>query len=114
MGTSIKSDDHLDYIMDKYEKPILIDFFMEKCNPCKKFMPEWNKLYEKMHSKVKMVKANRENVPYYRQEFGVRSYPTVLLLLPNGEQHVYKGKREARKVYKWTKEIVMAYYRGCE
>ena len=92
----------------------MIDFFMERCNPCKKFVPEWNELYDRIDGRVKMVKANRNNVEYFREAFGVRSYPTVMLVMPNGEQHTYKGKRESSKVYNWTKEIVMEYYRGCD
>ena len=83
-GTDMIEDDHLDYIMEKECRPILIDWYLEYCGWCEKFLPDWNRLYRRLHKKVKFVKANGKKLRYFSNYFEVHSYPKIVIIMPNG------------------------------
>ena len=52
------TDANFDELVLKSDKPVLVDFWGEKCEPCKALMPEVHALAEKYGDKMKMCKLN--------------------------------------------------------
>ena len=66
-----------------WEKLVLVDFWAERCGPCRTLKPELVKLAEKYSDHVVLFKINVDddaNEPLSR-EYGVRSIPQVTLFM---------------------------------
>ena len=38
---------------------------------------------------------------YFANEYGVKSYPTLTLIMPDGWDYTYEGKRDYRNIKRW-------------
>lgn len=74
------------------EGTVLLDFFTDWCNPCKKMIPILNKL------PVKVISINIEEDPEMASEYKVYSLPTFVLLKD--------GKEVKRLVGTHSKEVM--------
>jgi len=61
------------------KKNELIYFTMDGCPWCEKFNPTWKQLKKSYKHKLNMLKINRQQHPELVQEFGVESFPTIIL-----------------------------------
>ena len=64
--------------------PVLVDFYADWCAPCKMLAPLVEKAAERFGSRIKVCKANVDEVFPIAAHFGVQSIPT-LILFRNGE-----------------------------
>lgn len=75
--------------ISKSEKPVLVDFYADWCNPCKMLSPEVEAFAEETQT-VKVCKLNVDESSELAVMYGVMSIPTLILLK--------EGKEVARKV----------------
>jgi thioredoxin 1 len=64
--------------------PVLVDFWSEKCEPCKNLLPVLGQLAEDLAGRAKIVKMDAFANMSLASGFGVRSVPN-LLFFKNGE-----------------------------
>ena len=62
-------------------RPVLVDFWAEWCNPCKSLMPTLAKLADEYQGKFILAKVNTEEQQQLAAHFGIRSIPCVKLFL---------------------------------
>ncbi len=62
-------------------KPVLVDFWAEWCAPCRALAPAFEKLAGKYASGFDFAKVNVDELPDLASQYGIRSIPTLLLLL---------------------------------
>jgi len=62
------------------EKPILLDFYADWCNPCKILIPTVEKLSSEYEGTVEIRKVNVDQNKELAQAFGVRSIPTLFFI----------------------------------
>ena len=67
------------------DKPVLVDFFADWCNPCKMFAPILEKVAEKIGDEAVITKINVEEAESVAEEYKVLSIPTVILF-KNGKE----------------------------
>lgn len=60
--------------------PVLIDFYGNWCESCKKFSPIFEDLREKYESKIKFVKIDINDVPELAVDYLVRNLPSIILI----------------------------------
>lgn len=70
----------------KSETPVLVDFWAEWCEPCKRMEPLLNELAGELGGRLKVAKLNVEAHPSIAAQFRVRGLPTFMLF-KNGAVH---------------------------
>lgn len=70
--------------VEKFSGTVLIDFFSERCTPCKTLSPIIESVATDAGRGVKVCKVNVENEKDLAKKFGIMSVPT-LVVLKNGE-----------------------------
>ncbi len=83
------------------DKPALIDFWAEWCQPCKMLAPTVEEIAGEYADKVMVGKLNVDDNPATATKYGIRGIPTLLLF--KGGQVVQqlvgvKSKAEIKKV----------------
>ena len=68
----------------KSDKLVLIDFYSDRCGPCKSLAPTLDQFADENVGKVKVVKINVDDSPELAQAFGVKSIP-LLVTMKNGQ-----------------------------
>jgi len=59
--------------------PVLVDFWADWCQPCKKLSPLLESVAKEQSGKLKVVKVNTDNERQLAAQIGIRSLPTVAL-----------------------------------
>ena len=61
------------------DKPVLVDFFAEWCQPCKMMKPILEELHEKMGNDIRIIKVDIDKSPVPSSVYNVTSVPTLML-----------------------------------
>ncbi|MES9833810.1 MAG: thioredoxin [Candidatus Thiodiazotropha sp. DIVDIV] len=73
------------------ERPVLVDFWAEWCNPCKTLMPLLAKLADEYQGKFLLAKVNTEQQQPLAGHFQIRSIPTAKLFFQGQEVDEFMG-----------------------
>jgi len=95
------SDAEFDSTVLQGDKPALIDFWAEWCQPCKMLAPTVEEIAGEYEDRVLVGKLNVDDNPATATKYGIRGIPTLLLF--KGGQVVQqlvgvKSKAEIKKV----------------
>jgi len=71
-------------IDESNKRPVVIDFWADWCEPCKTLMPLLEKLAHEFKGAFLLAKVNADQQGMIAQQFGVRSLPTVVVMM-NGQ-----------------------------
>ncbi|MVX37011.1 thioredoxin family protein [Myroides sp. LoEW2-1] len=70
---------------DNLERPILLQFFANWCAPCKTLSKYINHIEEDIKAYVDFIKVDIDIDKVLKQEFFVRSVPTLILVNTQGD-----------------------------
>ncbi len=71
------------------DKPVLVDFFADWCEPCKQMAPILKDVKSALKENVRILKVNVDKNPVIATKYQIRSVPTVIIF-KNGEPQ-WKG-----------------------
>ena len=95
------SDAEFEKTVLKSDKPVMLDFWAEWCQPCKMLTPTIEELAGDFEGQVLVGKLNVDDNPNTATTYGIRGIPT-LLFIKDGQvvQQVVgvKSKAEIKKV----------------
>lgn len=98
------TDQNFDEQIKKAEKPVLVDFFAEWCEPCKMLGPVLEKVTEEMKDKVILAKVNVDELPQTSGKFGVERIPMVILFKEGKPASGFVGMRPENDIKNWLNE----------
>lgn len=61
------------------DKPVVIDFYTDWCQPCKMMGPVLHQVKEKIGDRATVLKLNIDKSPYYSRLYNILSVPTVII-----------------------------------
>jgi len=73
------------------DKPAIIDFYADWCQPCKIIAPILEELEDEYKGKVNFYKVNTENEVELSVIFGIRSIPSILFIPKDGQPKMVTG-----------------------
>jgi putative thioredoxin len=71
-------------IEESHNRPVVVDFWADWCEPCKVLMPMLEKIAAEYQGAFLLAKVNADEQQMIAQQFGVRSLPTVMVI-QNGQ-----------------------------
>ena len=63
----------------KSEKPVLVDFYADWCQPCKQIQPVLKDMKNAFKENIRILKVNVDQNPLIANQFQVKSIPTLIL-----------------------------------
>ncbi|XP_009769035.1 uncharacterized protein LOC107825989 [Nicotiana tabacum] len=66
-------------LLEKSEKPLLVDFYATWCGPCQFMVPILNEVGESMKDKIQVVKIDSEKYPALADKYKIQALPTFIL-----------------------------------
>lgn len=73
------------------EKPCIVDFYADWCQPCKMISPVLEELAEEYSGKIDIYKVNTEKQQELSAMFGIRSIPSLLFCTKEGKPKMASG-----------------------
>ena len=67
-------------IEESMQRPVVVDFWADWCEPCKQLMPVLEKLVNEYAGQFLLAKVNADTEQMLAGQLGVRSLPTVMVL----------------------------------
>ncbi len=71
-------------VVEKADKPVMIDFWAVWCGPCRMVAPIVEELAEEYKERVVIGKVDVDSNPDIAMKYGIRNIPTILFM-KNGE-----------------------------
>ena len=78
------SDEEFEKTVMQSQLPVIVDFWVPWCNPCKMIAPTLDKLAKELDGKIVIAKVNTDDHAEWMQKFGIQGIPT-LLFVANGK-----------------------------
>lgn len=73
------------------EKPCVIDFYADWCQPCKMVAPILEELSSEYDGKVDIYKVDTEDQRELSAMFGIQSIPSILFIPKDGQPQMAQG-----------------------
>jgi len=73
------------------DKPCLIDFYADWCQPCKMVAPILEELAQEYDGKLDIYKVNTEEERELSSVFGIQSIPSLLFVPKDGQPQMAMG-----------------------
>ncbi|WP_293769475.1 thioredoxin [uncultured Corynebacterium sp.] len=83
--TAVTTETFRSTVIERTDKPVVVDFWAEWCGPCKKLSPILDEVASELGDEVEVVKVNVDEERTLGAMFQIMSIPSVLIF-KNGEK----------------------------
>lgn len=95
-----------DVIEQSSERPVVVDFWAEWCQPCRQLMPLLEKLANEMDGAFCLIKVNVDELPEIAGAFGVQSIPFVVAMVDGNPVSHFAGLKQEQELRDWLGEFL--------
>jgi len=88
------------------DKPCLIDFYADWCQPCKMVAPILEELQTEYNGKLNIYKVDTEAQQELAAMFGIRSIPSLLFVPMDGQPQMAQGALPKDTFKKAIKDVL--------
>lgn len=89
----------------KGDKPCVIDFYADWCQPCKMLAPILEDVAGELEGKIDIYKINTENEQELASIFGIQSIPSLLLVPTDGDPQMAAGALPKETLLKAIEDV---------
>ncbi|OAY74043.1 Thioredoxin Y, chloroplastic, partial [Ananas comosus] len=68
-----------DELLEKSDKPVLVDFYATWCGPCQFMVPVLEEVSEKLKDKIQVVKIDTEKYVSIANRYRIEALPTFII-----------------------------------
>ena len=86
--------------------PVVVDFWVPWCGPCRMMAPAYDQVAERLASDVRIAKLNTEDAPDVAGRFGIRGIPTMIAFCGGREVARQSGAMDLAGILGWIKANV--------
>jgi len=88
------------------DKPCIIDFYADWCQPCKTVAPILEELSDEYDGKVNIYKVNTEQEQELAAAFGIRSIPSMLFVPMTDKPQMSVGALPKDQIKKAVEDVL--------
>lgn len=92
------TDENYEELIEKGQRPAILDFGASWCGPCKAMDPTMVALAGEYGDRVNVSKLDVDEAPNLAQRFGILSVPTVVFFKNGKEVHRFSGVQSKEKI----------------
>ena len=100
----VVSDAEFDQTVLKSDKPVMLDFWAEWCQPCKMLTPTVEELAGEFEGQILVGKLNVDDNPNTATTYGIRGIPTLLFIKDGQVVHQFVGVKSKAEIKKAIEE----------
>ncbi|PWZ30562.1 Thioredoxin Y, chloroplastic [Zea mays] len=80
-----------DELLEKSEKPLLVDFYATWCGPCQYMVPILQEVSEKLGDKIQVVKIDTEKYTSIASRYRIEALPTFIIFKDGKPCYRFEG-----------------------
>ena len=73
------------------DMPVVVDFYADRCPPCRKLAPTIKSLAKEYKGRVRFVKVDVDRGGKLAESYNIKSIPTIILFVKGEPVHTWKG-----------------------
>lgn len=93
-------------MIQKADRPVVVDFWAPWCGPCKIFAPTFEAASKAFAGKIIFIKINTQDYPHVSEQFNIRGIPSLLVFKDGNELARQSGAFPLDTLKSWLMQMI--------
>ncbi|XP_008781441.2 thioredoxin Y, chloroplastic-like [Phoenix dactylifera] len=95
-----------DELLEKSDKPVLVDFYATWCGPCQFMVPVLDEVSEKLKGKIQVVKIDTEKYKRIANHYKIEALPTFIIFRDGKPCDRFEGAMPANALIQRVESVL--------